>query len=178
MCILDLSKVLMYDFHCDYIKNKYGNNSRLLFTDTDTVMYKFKTKIFYEDFSKDKEMLDFSNYSDKSKYYDDSSKLVAGKMKDETFKEIVELKPKTYFFLVDYSIEHKRTKGENENFIATITHNEYKDVLLNNKCLIHLMNRIKSKNHRIRTYETNEYDGLALVIRINYIKKSYLNNYF
>ena len=95
----------MYDFHYDYIKNKYGNNSRLLFTDTDTVMYKFKTEIFYEDFSKDKEMLDFSNYSDKSKYYDDSSKLVAGKMKDETIKEIVELKPKTYFFLVDYIIE-------------------------------------------------------------------------
>ena len=32
--ILDLSKVLMYEFRYDYIKNKYGNNSRLLFTDT------------------------------------------------------------------------------------------------------------------------------------------------
>ena len=31
MCILELSKVLMYEFHYDYIKNKYGNNSRLLF---------------------------------------------------------------------------------------------------------------------------------------------------
>ena len=33
MCILELSKVLMYEFHYDYIKNKYGKNSRLLFAD-------------------------------------------------------------------------------------------------------------------------------------------------
>ena len=36
MCTLESSKVLMYKFHYDYIKNKYGNNSRLLFTDTDS----------------------------------------------------------------------------------------------------------------------------------------------
>ena len=39
MCILELSKVLLYEFHYDYIKNKYGNNSRLLFTDIDSSMY-------------------------------------------------------------------------------------------------------------------------------------------
>ena len=38
MCILELGKVLMYEFHYDYIKNKYGNNSKLLFTDTDNLM--------------------------------------------------------------------------------------------------------------------------------------------
>ena len=36
ICILELSKVLMYEFHYDYIKNKYGNNSRLLFRGTDS----------------------------------------------------------------------------------------------------------------------------------------------
>ena len=39
MCILELRKVLMYEFHYDYIKNKYGNNSRLLFKDTDSLMH-------------------------------------------------------------------------------------------------------------------------------------------
>ena len=36
MCILELTKVLMYEFHYEYIKNKYDNNSRLLFTDTNS----------------------------------------------------------------------------------------------------------------------------------------------
>ena len=39
----------------------------------------------------------------------------------------------------------------NKNVVATLTHNEYKDVLLNNKCFKHSMNRIQSKNHRIGT---------------------------
>ena len=54
MCILDLSKVLIYEFLQDYIKNKYGNNSNLLPIYTDSLMYKIKTEDVYEDFSKDK----------------------------------------------------------------------------------------------------------------------------
>ena len=46
MCILDLRKVLMYEFHYDYTKNEYGNNLRVLFTDADNVMYEIKTKNF------------------------------------------------------------------------------------------------------------------------------------
>ena len=44
MCILELSKVLMYQFHYDYIKNKYRDNSTLLFTDTHSLMYEIKTE--------------------------------------------------------------------------------------------------------------------------------------
>ena len=53
MCILELSKVLMYEFHYDYIKNNYGNDSRLLFTDTVSLMYEIKIEDVYEDFSND-----------------------------------------------------------------------------------------------------------------------------
>ena len=74
----------MYEFHYDYITNKYDNNSRLLITDTNSLMYDIKTEDVYEDFSKDKEMFGFSNYSAGSKYYYDSNKLVVGKMKDKT----------------------------------------------------------------------------------------------
>ena len=67
MCILKLSKVLMYEFDYDCIKNKYGNNSKLLFTDTYSLMCEIKTADVYKDFSNDKEMFDFSNYSNNSK---------------------------------------------------------------------------------------------------------------
>ena len=67
MCILELRKVVMYEFHYDHIKNKYDNDSTLLFTDTDNLMYEIKTEDVYEDFSNDKEIFDLSNYSTKSK---------------------------------------------------------------------------------------------------------------
>ena len=44
MCILELSKVLMHEFHYHYIKSKCGNNSKLLFTETDSLMYGIKTE--------------------------------------------------------------------------------------------------------------------------------------
>ena len=101
LCVLDLSKVSMYEFYYDYVKNKYGNNSILVFTGTDSLIYEIKTKDFYEDFSKDKEILDFSNYLAKSNYYNDSNKLVLVKKKDETagvaIEKFVGLKPKDVF---------------------------------------------------------------------------------
>ena len=61
------------------------------------MIYKIKIEYLYEDFSKDKRIFHFSDYSAKPKYYDDSNKLVAGKIKDETagvaIIEFVALKP-------------------------------------------------------------------------------------
>ena len=93
----------MYEFHYDYIKNEYDNKTKLLLTDTDSLMYEIKTENVYEDFSSNKEMFDFSNYSTKSKYYNNSNKLVIGKIKDVTggvaIEEFVGLKPKNVFIL-------------------------------------------------------------------------------
>ena len=81
-----------------------------------------------------------------------------------------------YSFLEDNN-EHKKVKGVNKNVFTTISHNEYKDVLLNKKCMRHSMNRIQSRDHRVGTYkikislscsdgkiyfQNNGYDGLAL----------------
>ena len=123
-------------------------------------------------------MLDVSNYS--TKYYDISNKLIIGKMKDETgsvtIEEFVGLKPKMYSFLVN-NTENKKAKFVNRNSDSTTGLNEYKDELLNNKFIRHLMNRIQSTDHRTGTYEINKvslfffydkiyiqnngYDGLA-----------------
>ena len=105
VCILELSKVLIYKLYHDSIKNKYDNDSSLLFIDNESLMYEIKTGNVYEDFSNDKEMFDFNNYLTKSKRHDNSNKLVIGKIKDETacatIEELVGLKSKMYSFLVD-----------------------------------------------------------------------------
>ena len=63
MCTLDSIKVFIYEFRYDYIKNKYGKNLRLLFTDTNSLLhnlfYEIKTEDVYEDFSKTKEIFRF-----------------------------------------------------------------------------------------------------------------------
>ena len=136
--IFELSKVLMYKFHYDYIKNKYGYKSRLLFTDTDSLMYEIMTEDVYADFRNSKDMFDFSKYSTKSKYYDNSKKLVFGKTKDETaglpIEKFVRLKTKMYSYLVDDNSEQEKAKGSSE----------------------HSMNRIQSKDHRTGTCEVNK----------------------
>ena len=73
MCILEFSKILTYEFHYGYIKNKYDNKSKLLFTDTDSLMYDIKTEDVYEDFNSHKDMFEFSNYLTISKYSEDSN---------------------------------------------------------------------------------------------------------
>ena len=122
-------------------------------------------------------MFDFSNYSIKSKYYDDSNKLAVSKMKDETadvaIEEFFGLKTKMYSILVDDSNEHKKAKGINKNVVATISHNEYKDVLLNNKCLRHSINRIQTKNHRIETNEINKISLSCFNDKIHILSNGY-----
>ena len=104
-------------------------------------------------------MLDFGNYSTKSKYYDNSNKLVIGKMKDETagiaIKKLVGLKPKMYSFL-EGNGQHKKVKVVNRNTVSAISQNDYKDVLSSNKYIRHLMNRIQSKDPRIKRFESKK----------------------
>ena len=69
MCILDLSKMLMYDFPYNYIKKKYNNRARLLFTDTDSLTYEIEAEDVYKDFWNDKDMFDNSDYLESSPYY-------------------------------------------------------------------------------------------------------------
>ena len=64
--ILDLSKIVMYEFHYDYMKPKYGKNLKLCCMDTDSLVYHIKTEDFYEDITGDvKKRFDTSGYGEK-----------------------------------------------------------------------------------------------------------------
>ena len=96
--VLELSKWLMYDFHYNFIKKNF--NAELLFTDTDSLAYEIKSKNFYEEFFKWKNLFEFRNYSKDSKFFDDANKKVIGIVKDEMggviIVEFIGLKSKMY----------------------------------------------------------------------------------
>ena len=115
MCILDLSKTLMYDFHYNYIKKKYGDNAKPLFTDTDSLMYEIKTEDFYKDISGDvKDRFDTSDYppNHPSGIPIGVNKKVLGMFKDEVagrcIEEFVGLRAKLYSYKMFEGEESKQ----------------------------------------------------------------------
>ena len=61
ICILDLSKTLMYDSRYNYVKRKFDDKAKLLFTDTDSLTYKIETEDVYQDFWNDDNEFDNSD---------------------------------------------------------------------------------------------------------------------
>ena len=113
MCILEMSKTLMYDFRYNYIRKKY-TDCQLLFINTDSLFYRIKTEgDVYEDFFKDKELFDNSEYPKSSKFFFGENKKVIGKFKDEAAgKPILEFfgsNGKMYSYTKE---EYKRVKFE------------------------------------------------------------------
>ncbi|XP_068707630.1 uncharacterized protein [Montipora foliosa] len=161
MCILDLSKTLMYDFHYNYIKQKYDNKAKLLFTDTDSLTYEIETNDVYQDFWDDKDRFDNSDYSQHSQYFDRTNKKVFGKFKDEAagvpITEFVGLRSKMYSYMKDNDKDGKTVKGIKKNIIKkNITHENYKNVLFNNEQMYHTMKTIRSNKHQLGSYKLNK----------------------
>ena len=86
--VLDLSKWNMYDFYYNFLKKNF--DAKLLFINTGRFTYEIKSKVVYEEFFKQKDLFDFSNYSKNSTFCNETNKKVIGKMKDE-FDEVVGL---------------------------------------------------------------------------------------
>ena len=164
MSILDLSKTLMFDFHYKYIKPKYGNQAKLLFTDTDSFLYEIQTEDFYKDISGDvRDRFDTSDYpkNHPSVIVTGINKKVLGMFKDEAAgKNIIEfvgLRAKLYSYKMEEGKENKKCKGIKKAVVEkSIRHEDYKTCLETGKEQLRRQNIIRSYEHTLYTEEVNK----------------------
>ena len=178
MCILDLSKILMYNFHHNYRKKKYNDKARLLFTDTDSLTFEIETEDGYKDFWSDKDKFDNSEYPENSPYFDKSNKKVIGKFKDEAsgipINEFIRLRSQMYSYMKDTNECGKTAKGIKKTSIKKDTkHENYKDVLFNNKKVYHKMKTIRSQRHQLESYEIIKSHSAASMTNDIYMAMEY-----
>ena len=115
LLILEISKIIMYEFWYDYMKKKYGDMVKLCYMDTDSLIMNIKTKDFYNDIAQNvEEKFDTSNYDVDRPLPKGKNKKVIGLMKNELsggiITEFVALRPKTYSYMTDEFIEMKKAK--------------------------------------------------------------------
>jgi len=165
MCILGLSKTLMYDFHYNYIKSKYGSEAKLLYTDTDSLINEIENGDFYRDITGDvKTRFDTSEFAvgHPSGIPTGVNKKVIGMMKDEAggkiIQECVGLAAKLYSYKISGdSFEHKKCKGVKKTVVKKhITYDDYKKCLVERKEQMRQMNVIRSHLHDVYTEEVNK----------------------
>ena len=157
MCILDISKTLMYGFHYNYVKQKYEDKAKFLFTDTDSLMYEIQTEDFYKDISADVERRFYtSDYppDHPSGIPSGFTKKVLGMFKNEASREIIDefvgLRAKFYSYRVLEGKESKTCKGGKKSVIKkSIAHEDYKKCLFTEKEQLRTMNVIRSHKHDV-----------------------------
>ena len=157
LSILELSKIIMYEFWYDYVKSKYMNNARLCYKDTDSFVIHVKTKDFYKDVAEDvKERSDTSNFSYDRPSPINMNKKVVGLVKDELgggiINEFVALRSKAYSYRTDNLVELKKAKGTKKCVIKNmLKFEDYKNCLFGNGKVLRLQQRFKSENHAVYT---------------------------
>jgi hypothetical protein len=161
--ILDNSKILMYDFHYNYIKTKYNDKAKLLFTDTDSLCYEIETEDIYADMLQDQQLFDTSDYDPNHFLYSCDNKKVLGKMKDEcagsVVDEFVGLRSKMYSLIYrDRELKEKKTaKGVKRKVVeAKLRHETYKACLFGSKIEMCKMNQIRSYSHQLYSISMNK----------------------
>ena len=167
MCILDISKTLIYEFHYNYIKPKYGERAKLLFTDTDSLCYEITTDDFYKDIADDVESkFDTSDYPKDHPSITNCgfkigmNKKVIGYFKDECagkqITEFVGLRSKCYAYSVDGK-ESKKCKGTKKGVVKKhMTINHYRRCLYSFIPIFHSQKVIRSHKHEMYTETINK----------------------
>ena len=162
LSILEISKILMYEFWYDYMKPKYNDNVRLCYMDTDNFIMNIKTNDFYKDISDDVDNRFYtSNYEVKRPLPIRKNKKIIGLMKDELgggiITEFIALRPKTYSYLTDNDKIDKKTKGTKKCVIKKmIKFDDYKKCLLNDEIILKSQQRFISNKHDVYTEDVNK----------------------
>ena len=160
LSILEISKIIMYEFWYDYAKKKYGDVVKLCYMDTDSLIMNIKTKDFYKDIAQDvEERFDTSNYYVDKPLPKGKNKKVIGLMKDELgggiITEFVALRPKTYSYMTDEFIEMKKAKCTKKCVIKKML--KFEDYsLFDNEPMLNTQQRFKSENHEVYTENINK----------------------
>ena len=155
LSILEISKILIYEFWYDYMKPKYNDNVKLCYMDTDSFVMNIETEDFYEDIANDVEKRsDTSNYEVDRPLPTVKNKKVIGLMKDELggkiIMEFVTLRPKTYSYLTGDCKEDKKAKGTKKCVIKRmIQFDDYEHCLLKDEVILKSQQRFISKKHDI-----------------------------
>ena len=158
--ILDLSKLIMYEFHHDYMLPKYKERMKLCYMDTDSFVYDIETKYFYKDIAGDVETrFDTSGYCNRPLPIGKNKKVI-GLMKDELggeiMKEFISLRPKMYSYKVGSS-EPKKCKGIKKCVVKkTITFADYKKYLFDGVNVHRSQLLFRSNKHEVKTLEVNK----------------------
>ncbi|XP_031781108.1 uncharacterized protein LOC116416500 [Nasonia vitripennis] len=116
LCVLDLSKSLVYDFHYEYIRDRVGDRCKLLYTDTDSLVYEVTDLNMYEAMRQDIDHFDTSDYPETNQFgIPRANKEVVGLMKDEccgrVMTEFVGLRSKMYTVKNEGQDVIKKAKG-------------------------------------------------------------------
>ena len=159
--ILDLSKIVMYEFHYDYMKPKNHNKSlALCYMDTDSLIYSIETDDFYKDIAEDvKDRFDMSGYNPDRPLPIGLNKKVIGLMKDELggekMTEFITLRQKMYAYKTG-SAESKKCKGIKKCVVRkTISFKDYKNCLLGGETSYRSQLMFRSSKHEVGTLEVN-----------------------
>ena len=160
--ILDLSKIVMYEFHYDYMKRKYAEDKLILcYMDTNSLIYDIETDDFYKDIGDDaKSRFDTCCYNDNRPLPIGKNKTIIRLMKDELgggiMKEFFTLRPKMYAYKVGSS-ESKKCKGIKKCVVKkTISFEDYKNCLFGGEASYRSQLMFRSSKHEVRTLEVNK----------------------
>ena len=161
--ILDLSKIIMYEFHYNYMVPKYGlEKLKLCYMDPDSLVYDIKTEDFYEYIADDvPARFDTSGYCPNRPLPVGLNKKVIGLMKDELggkiMTEFVALRPKLYSYKVLDGSEYKKCKGIKKWVVKkTLTFEDYKACLFNDSTEYRSQLTFRLAKHKVHTIEVNK----------------------